>query len=500
MLKLKNILTEQFGITKPKILFAGDKQTLSRNSYASNLINSGNITGIIVGTSKATATDLYRSLRNKLDNTYDAAVIMMGPDQVVDRNTKTIISSMRVLNSCVRLGKAQGVPVIVISAPATNKKSKLTPEVNKEISNKIQSNTSADDIISMDVSIYDLDKKTGVLNSSVQQEIQDAVVESLNELLKIDITSPATPEDETEDETADDVVTSLANIPASASEFLNQWKDIAIQHMEKYGIPASITLAQAALESGWGKSGLTTKYNNYFGITGAYKGNSVKLKNKNGEVYTWRVYSTPEESFEDHADLLRRKYKPTKENATYKEWAETLTSRGYAESDYGAGLLKMIKRYSLDKYDTGEATVSAFDTKLKNILGSTSLSVTSRFKSADRPNHKGIDYKATVGTDIQLAQPGTVVRAGNIDPDGWGNTVEIKHADGSLTRYAHLSSINVAAGDEVEAGTVIGTTGGKKGAAGAGNSRGPHLHWEWLPDGRTQQDGENVASDYFRLS
>jgi flagellum-specific peptidoglycan hydrolase FlgJ len=163
-----------------------------------------------------------------------------------------------------------------------------------------------------------------------------------------------TPEDA---ETAQDNYAAAASvkkhavIPKSSQEFFNQWKTVALQHQKEYGIPASITLAQAAIESGFGKSGLTTKYNNFFGITGAYNGKSVKLKNKNGQIFTWRVYPTPEDSFEDHASLLSRKYKPETANPTYVEWAKALTDGGYAESNYGTNLIKFIKQNGLDEYD-----------------------------------------------------------------------------------------------------------------------------------------------------
>jgi flagellum-specific peptidoglycan hydrolase FlgJ len=148
----------------------------------------------------------------------------------------------------------------------------------------------------------------------------------------------------------------LANIPKNASEFITMWANVAKKHQTTYGIPASITLAQAALESGWGKSGLSTKYNNFFGITGAYKGKSVQLKNKKGQLFTWRVYDTPEQSFEDHADLLVRKYKPSNSNPSVDDWAQSLSNRGYAEAGYGDSLLNMIAQYGLDKYDIGGGT------------------------------------------------------------------------------------------------------------------------------------------------
>ena len=66
------------------------------------------------------------------------------------------------------------------------------------------------------------------------------------------------------------------------------------------------------------------------------------------------------------------------------------------------------------------------------------------------------------------------------DANGYGNWVEVKHEDGTASRYGHLSQIGVSRGQKVVAGQVVGKSGGKAGAPGAGNSTGPHLHFEIL--------------------
>jgi murein DD-endopeptidase MepM/ murein hydrolase activator NlpD len=94
--------------------------------------------------------------------------------------------------------------------------------------------------------------------------------------------------------------------------------------------------------------------------------------------------------------------------------------------------------------------------------------------------HKGNDYNRPVGTPISIIQPGVVTVADmNYDPSGWGAVVEIRHQDGSISRYAHLSQINVAAGTQISPGQVIGNVGGVAGAPGSGNSTGDHLHFEY---------------------
>jgi flagellum-specific peptidoglycan hydrolase FlgJ len=188
-----------------------------------------------------------------------------------------------------------------------------------------------------------------------------------------------TPEDADSEETEQDNYAAAASvkkhaaIPKSSQEFFNQWKNVALQHQKDYGIPASITLAQSAIESGFGKSGLTTKYKNFFGITGAYNGKSVKMKNKSGQIFTWRVYPTPEDSFEDHASLLSRRYKPKTSNPTYIDWAKSLTDGGYAESNYGTTLIKFIKQNGLDEYDQTKPEIKQIATGENGKLSASEL-------------------------------------------------------------------------------------------------------------------------------
>jgi murein DD-endopeptidase MepM/ murein hydrolase activator NlpD len=90
--------------------------------------------------------------------------------------------------------------------------------------------------------------------------------------------------------------------------------------------------------------------------------------------------------------------------------------------------------------------------------------------------HKGIDVANNVGTPIYAAKGGQVVTAGWND-GGYGYMVEIRHDDGSLSRYAHNSRILVRPGDLVAQGTMISHMGS------TGRSTGPHLHFEILPAG-----------------
>jgi murein DD-endopeptidase MepM/ murein hydrolase activator NlpD len=89
--------------------------------------------------------------------------------------------------------------------------------------------------------------------------------------------------------------------------------------------------------------------------------------------------------------------------------------------------------------------------------------------------HTGIDLLDDYGAPVRATAAGTVVTAGF--EGGYGNMVEIDHGDGLTTRYAHLSSIEVAPGQKVSFGTVLGRIGA------TGRATGPHLHYEVRIDG-----------------
>ncbi len=90
--------------------------------------------------------------------------------------------------------------------------------------------------------------------------------------------------------------------------------------------------------------------------------------------------------------------------------------------------------------------------------------------------HKGLDLAATYGDDVRAAAPGRVVFQG--EQRGYGTTVVVEHPDGARSRYAHLSSAEVAQGTVVAAGQSIGRAGS------SGRATGPHVHFEVTVDGR----------------
>lgn len=131
---------------------------------------------------------------------------------------------------------------------------------------------------------------------------------------------------------------------------------IAVEQMHRHKIPASITLAQGLLESGAGKSELTRKSNNHFGIkaSSGWNGRTTSSMD-NGRMCKFRSYDSARESYEDHSlFLLKPRYadlfslSPT----DYKGWARGLKKAGYAEDPaYPQKLINLIERYELYKYD-----------------------------------------------------------------------------------------------------------------------------------------------------
>jgi murein DD-endopeptidase MepM/ murein hydrolase activator NlpD len=98
--------------------------------------------------------------------------------------------------------------------------------------------------------------------------------------------------------------------------------------------------------------------------------------------------------------------------------------------------------------------------------------------------HTGFDFSAPIGTPIYAPTAGVVVHAGSGGKAaGWaGNYVVIKHADGTQTLYAHMSSISVQSGTRVIGGTRLGQVGQ------TGRAFGPHLHFEVYPAGAEPGD------------
>ncbi len=141
-------------------------------------------------------------------------------------------------------------------------------------------------------------------------------------------------------------------------DYINQWKSTAVQQQEDYGIPASITMAQALLESAAGTSELAVNARNHFGIkcTSEWFG-GVYYYDDDSKGECFRQYANAAESFKDHSLFLQRpRYSTCFEIAVedYEGWAMRLKECGYAtDKHYAAKLVKLIEDYRLDTLSTG---------------------------------------------------------------------------------------------------------------------------------------------------
>ena len=136
-------------------------------------------------------------------------------------------------------------------------------------------------------------------------------------------------------------------------EYIDRYKSIAVAHMERYGIPASITMAQGILESDCGNSWLSVQSNNHFGI-------KCKRNWTGGKVYydddakgeCFRSYPSVEASYHDHAEFLDSQPRYDSlfaySSSDYKSWARGLKAAGYATApDYAQRLVRIIEENQL---------------------------------------------------------------------------------------------------------------------------------------------------------
>ncbi len=143
-------------------------------------------------------------------------------------------------------------------------------------------------------------------------------------------------------------------------QYIDQYKDLAIEQMKRYKVPASITLAQGLLESGAGLSELARRGNNHFGIKcHTWSGPKVYFDDDAANE-CFRSYSSVRDSYEDHSRFLAsgRRYRSlfSLSPTDYKGWARGLKAAGYATNPkYADRLISIIQLYGLDQYDKAKS-------------------------------------------------------------------------------------------------------------------------------------------------
>ena len=141
-------------------------------------------------------------------------------------------------------------------------------------------------------------------------------------------------------------------------DYIERFSPIAVEEMKKYGVPASITLAQGLLESNVGDSKLAVRNNNHFGIkcfsTNCVKGHCSNYTDDSHKDF-FRVYKSDRESYRAHSTFLQRpRYKHLKKygSKNYEKWAHGLKKAGYAtDKKYAYKLIDIVKKLNLDRFD-----------------------------------------------------------------------------------------------------------------------------------------------------
>lgn len=156
---------------------------------------------------------------------------------------------------------------------------------------------------------------------------------------------------------------SIGNYTGSGKQaFIDFIAPFAVEDMHSSGILASITIAQAAIESGWGKSGLSSKYNNFFGIKAgsSWNGPIVELPTTECDgndcyrtIAKWRVYESPLASLKDHSNVLHNsRYNGVVGERDYVKAITIIKNAGYAtDPNYISTIISVIESNNLSRFD-----------------------------------------------------------------------------------------------------------------------------------------------------
>lgn len=296
-------------------------------------------------------------------------------------------------------------------------------------------------------------------------------------------------------------------------EYAAQYAEYAMEQMRRYGIPASVTLAQGILESSNGQSRLARNENNHFGIKatpawiaggGRY---GVYTDDQPNEKFC--SYDNAGDSYEHHSRFLKENSRYARCFALapddYKGWTQGIEKAGYSTGGkYAESLQRIIEQNGLQQYDRQVMQEMKVQGKsfgvesnpLRTSGGAENgtgysfpvereefLFVTSPFGMRQDPMdetkqqmHKGIDIRCN-GDAVLATENGGKVVAVNTNkntPGGKSLTVEYARADGSKVQctYMHLGEISVKVGDTVRAGQRLGTSGNT-----GTRTTGEHLHF-----------------------
>lgn len=240
-------------------------------------------------------------------------------------------------------------------------------------------------------------------------------------------------------------------VKLTPEEYIFKWRDIAVEHMEIYGIPASITMGQAILESGYGNGYLARVANNHFCIKckSSWTGATITYADDDPND-CFRVYESVEDSFRDHADFLntgsRYQFLFAYDADDYKNWAKGLKKAGYATApDYAERLIGVIEKYNLALLDKRNG-VALYDDYLasQNKVDISALQQQVAEHAKEEVAESVADAKSDVATDIATAYADK-----GIDPNNFRVTINAhKGYNVYLTNRTHY--IVAKSGDTFE--------------------------------------------------
>ena len=299
---------------------------------------------------------------------------------------------------------------------------------------------------------------------------------------------------------------------SSRQKYIEQYAGYAMEQMRRYGIPASITLAQGIIESADGRSTLANTANNHFGVKGSYNGNYV-LADDDKPNEKFKKYDNVGQSYEDHSKvLMAQRYQQYVKNLSptdYRGWAVGIKKGGYASAQsYVSTVVSVIESANLQKYDQmvmqqmkaegkqfgieANPLSSASNTQGKStgkseysmpVQRSEFMLITSPYGKREDPInkgktqiHHGIDIKTNKDKVLATENNGVVIGVDHRTTTGGGKTITVQYAreDGTKTivQYMHLSEIAVQKGDKVSAGQKLGVSGNT-----GTRTTGEHLHF-----------------------
>lgn len=262
-------------------------------------------------------------------------------------------------------------------------------------------------------------------------------------------------------------------------------------------------LSQNNLES------ISREYNDKIELSNKLRENILRLKGQKVELTETKLEKLDEQ---DKLTILKNTLKQKEQavSITQKEKDQILKETNNKEIQYQ----KLLKEAE-ERKQIFEKEMEDYEAQLELLInpnflpkaGSGVLSwplddilITSKFgirinpfNSSIQTYHYGVDFRASVGTQVKSNSSGTVVDVGNTDiackGASFGNWVLVKYNNGLSGTYGHLSAISVKKGQKVKIGDVIGLSGGARGVFGSGSSTGPHLHLSIYAS-----DGVEVAS------